>query len=159
MFRESPLVLLDGVPVFDINSIMAFDPLKVSRLDVVSSRYYYGRLSFYGIVSYSTYTGDLAGFPVDKRAWVTEYDGLNWQREFYSPVYETEEQIYSRIPDHRTLLYWTPDVNTGPDGQAELTFYAGDLPGTYLMYVQGLTGDGMPGTASLTFEVEERDDN
>src|SRR5690606_9342362 len=106
IFREGPLVLVDGVPVFDVNSIINFDPLKVWRLDVVASRYFYGKLSFMGIVSYATYTGDLAGFPVDQRAWVTEYDGLNWQREFYSPVYETEEQIGSRIPDHRTLLYW-----------------------------------------------------
>lgn len=159
MFKEGPLVLLDGVPVFDVNSIIAFDPLKVWRLDVVSSRYYYGRLTFMGIASYSTYTGDLAGFPVDKRAWVTEYDGLNWQREFYSPVYETKEQIDSRIPDHRTLLYWAPDVKTGPEGQAELTFYASDVPGTYLMDIQGLTNDGMPGTTSLTFRVLGRENN
>ncbi len=159
MFKEGPLVLLDGVPVFDVNSIIAFDPLKVWRLDVVSSRYYYGRLTFMGIASYSTYTGDLAGFPVDKRAWVTEYDGLNWQREFYSPVYETKEQIDSRIPDHRTLLYWAPDVKTGPEGQAELTFYASDVPGTYLMDIQGLTNDGMPGTTSLTFRVQGRENN
>src|SRR5690554_2593806 len=97
MFAQGPMWLVDGVRVFDVNSIIAFDPLKVWRLDVVSSRYYYGKVSFFGIVSYSTYTGDLAGFPVDKRAWVTEYDGLNWQREFYSPVYETEDQINSRI--------------------------------------------------------------
>lgn len=159
MFTQGPLVLLDGVPVFDVNSIIAFDPLKVWRLDVISSRYYYGKLSFMGIVSYSTYTGDLAGFPLDKRAWVTEYEGLSWQREFYSPVYETEEQIDSRIPDNRTLLYWAPDVTTDSKGQAELTFYTGDLPGTYLINVQGLTSDGMPGTTNLTFEVEERVEN
>jgi hypothetical protein len=159
IFRDGPLVLVDGVPVFDVNSIMAFDPLKVWRLDVVASRYYYGKLTFMGIASYCTYTGDLAGFPVDKRAWVTEYDGLNWQREFYSPVYEMEEQIESRIPDHRTLLYWTPDVKTDAEGQAALTFYAGDLPGTYLMHIEGLTGDGMPGTTSLTFTVERREAN
>lgn len=159
IFREGPLVLVDGVPVFDVNSIINFDPLKVWRLDVVASRYFYGKLSFMGIVSYATYTGDLAGFPVDQRAWVTEYDGLNWQREFYSPVYETEEQIGSRIPDHRTLLYWAPEVRTGPDGKAEISFFASDLPGTYLMHVQGLSADGMPGATSLTFEVEERDEN
>lgn len=159
MFRENPLVLLDGVPVFNVNSIINFDPLKVWRLDVVASRYFYGRISFMGIASYKTYTGDLAGFELDRRAWVTPYDGLTWQREFYSPVYETEDQIKSRLPDHRTLLYWAPDVKTNDDAPTELVFYAGDLPGTYLMHVEGLTPDGMPGTTQLTFEVEERDVN
>src|SRR5690606_5801363 len=123
MFRENPLVLLDGVPVFNVNSIINFDPLKVWRLDVVASRYFYGRISFMGIASYKTYTGDLAGFELDRRAWVTPYDGLTWQREFYSPVYETEDQIKSRLPDHRTLLYWAPDVKTNDDAPTELVFY------------------------------------
>src|SRR5690606_29272141 len=157
MFRENPLVLLDGVPLFNVNSIIEFDPLKVKRLDVVSTRYFYGRTSYMGITSYATYTGDLAGFQIDRRALVVPYDGLSWQREFYSPVYETEDQIKSRLPDHRTLLYWAPDIKTSKDAPTELVFYAGDLPGTYLMFVQGLTPDGIPGTAQLTFEVEERD--
>jgi hypothetical protein len=145
--------------LFKVNSLIEFDPLKVWKLDVIASRYFYGRLSFMGIASYVTYTGDLAGFQVDSRAWTIPYEGLSWKREFYSPVYETEEQIRSRLPDHRTLLYWAPDVKTGDDAPTELVFYAGDIPGTYLMHVQGLTPDGMPGTTQLTLEVEERDVN
>lgn len=157
LFNENPLVLLDGVPVFNINSIMAYDPLKVWRLQVVASRYYYGKLSFMGIVSYSTYTGDLPDFPLDRRALVREYDGLNWQREFYSPVYEVPQQIESRIPDFRTLLYWEPDVSTGEGGHSVLTFYSGDLPGTYLISVQGLTDNGLPGVSRGVVEVRSDD--
>ncbi len=153
LFNENPMVLLDGVPVFNINSIMAYDPLKVWRLQVVASRYYYGKLSFMGIVSYATYTGDLPDFPIDSRALVREYDGLNWQREFYSPVYEVPQQIESRIPDFRTLLYWEPEVSTGEDGRSVLTFYSGDLPGAYLISVQGLTDNGMPGVSRAVVEV------
>jgi hypothetical protein len=31
IFQDNPMVLLDGVPVFDIDRIMAFDPLKVKK--------------------------------------------------------------------------------------------------------------------------------
>ncbi|UOQ81619.1 hypothetical protein [Hymenobacter sp. 5414T-23] len=42
IFPENPLVLLDGVPVFDINKIMAMDPLKIKKLDVMTSAYFQG---------------------------------------------------------------------------------------------------------------------
>ena len=29
MFEKDPLILLDGVPVFDVDKIIAYDPLKV----------------------------------------------------------------------------------------------------------------------------------
>lgn len=159
LFSHNPLVLLDGVPVFDINSIMAYDPLKVWRLQVVASRYYYGKLSFTGIVSYSTYTGDLPDFPLDERALVKDYEGMSWQREFYSPVYEIPQQIESRIPDYRTVLHWAPEVSTGTDGNTSLTFYSGDVPGKYMVSVQGLTTSGMPGTARKVIEVAGGDND
>ncbi|HEX6223864.1 MAG TPA: hypothetical protein VFZ52_05615, partial [Chryseolinea sp.] len=40
LFQENPLVLLDGVPVFDIDKIMAFDPLRIKKLEVVTNRYF-----------------------------------------------------------------------------------------------------------------------
>src|SRR5690606_38938097 len=152
LFSDNPLVLLDGVPVFDFNAIMSYDPLKVWRLQVVASRYYYGKLSFSGIVSYSTYTGDLPDFQLDERALIKEYEGMSWQREFYSPVYELPRQVESRIPDLRTVLLWAPDVSTDGDGERTLTFYSGDLPGTYVVDVQGLTTSGMPGTGRMLIE-------
>lgn len=159
LFSTNPLVLLDGVPVFDINSIMAYDPLKVRRLQVVACRYYYGKLSFTGIVSYSTYTGDLPDFQLDRRALVQDYEGMNWQREFYSPVYEVPQQVDSRIPDLRTVLYWAPEVSTDSDGNVSLTFYSGDLPGKYAVSVQGLSADGMPGAAGKVIEVTLREND
>src|ERR1019366_2185860 len=39
---SDPLVLLDGVPIFNINKVFTVDPLKVKKLEVVPFRYYYG---------------------------------------------------------------------------------------------------------------------
>ncbi len=155
VFEEDPLVLLDGVPVFDINKIMAFDPLKVQKLDVMTTNYYNGSLSSYGVVSYTTYKGDLAGFPIDPRALLQEYEGLQLQREFYAPAYDTQEQKLSRLPDWRNLLYWAPDLNTGPDGKASTHFYTSDQAGTYTIVVQGLTQEGLPGSKVVTFQVKK----
>lgn len=102
---EDPLVLLDGLPIFDTNRIMVFDPLKIKQLDVTTKRYILGPQVFNGIVSYATYKGDLAGFPLAAYALLQEYEGLQGQREFYAPRYETPQQRQSRLPHFRNLLY------------------------------------------------------
>ncbi|MGI4887411.1 MAG: MG2 domain-containing protein [Janthinobacterium lividum] len=151
---ENPLVLLDGVPVFDTNRIMAFDPLKVQQLDVVTGHYFLGPVMHNGIVSYSTYKGDLADFPLDAHALLQAYEGLQGQREFYAPQYTTPAAAQSRLPDFRNLLYWNPSVLAKPGTNTAATFYTSDQTGTYRVVVQGVTKDGLTGSASFTFEVK-----
>ncbi len=152
-FDEDPLVLLDGVPVFDIDRIMAFDPLKIKRADVVTRKYYAGGIAYNGIVSYSTYQGDLAGYQLDQNALLLEYPGLQLTREFYSPSYETPISQQSRIPDMRTLLYWSPDIKTDQSGKAKAKFYTSDLPGNYIAILQGISIDGQLGSTIFRFTV------
>jgi hypothetical protein len=154
-FDADPLVLLDGVPVFDLNRIMDFNPLKIQKIGVVSGLFYQGALANTGIVSYQTYDGDLAGFELDPGSVVVEFDGIQRQREFYSPVYDTEDRIHSPVPDFRNLLFWAPDLKTGPDGIQRVTFYGSDLPGKFGILVQGLTPDGIPGSRLLTIDIKK----
>jgi hypothetical protein len=149
------MVLLDGVPVFNIDKIMAFDPLKVKKLDVVTSRYFHGPLVYDGLVSYTTYTGDLAGFELDSRSLLQAYEGLQQQREFYAPRYETEEQQRSRLADFRNLLYWAPEVRLEANQNGTVNFYTSDQVGTYLVVIQGITENGVPGSQVATFRVEQ----
>ena len=153
-FEEDPLVLLDGVPVFDIDRIMAFDPLKIKKADIITRKYYSGGIAYNGIVSYSTYQGDLAGYQLDPNALLLEYPGLQLNRQFYSPGYETAELQQSRIPDFRTLLYWAPDIKTGEMGKARTSFYTSDLPGNYIVIVQGIGEKGQSGSSIVRFTVK-----
>ena len=154
-FEDDPLVLVDGVPVADISRIIAFDPLKIKSVDVISRKYYSGPMVNDGLVSYQTYDGDLAGFQLDPGALVLEYEGLQQQKEFYTPVYQTAQQQASRLPDQRNVLHWTPDIKTGPDGKSHLSFYTSDLKGTYIVLVQGLSADGLAGYGRLSFTVSD----
>jgi len=153
-FQDNPLVLLDGVPVFDINKIIAFDPRKVRQLEVMTRRYYLGPSSFQGVVSFTTYHGDLSDLESDFGSLILNYEGLQLNKEFYSPRYETARQLESRIPDVRSLLYWCPTLDTDVDGKQHCDFYTPDLPGNYAVVVQGITRDGTPGTATVTLHVQ-----
>lgn len=156
LFYTNPLVLLDGVPVFDIDKIMAFDPLKVRKLEVLTRRYFHGPHVYTGLVSYTTYQSDLGGFQLDPRSLLIEYEGLQLQREFYAPSYDSEEQRRSRLPDFRNLLHWSPDVVTKADGRTALSFFASDEVGRYVVVVQGMTKSGLAGSKAFTFEVRQQ---
>jgi len=153
IFKDNPLVLLDGLPVFDLNKIMAFDPLKVRKLEVMTRRYYLGYSSFLGMVSYTTYRGDLGGFELDPQSISLDYEGLQQRREFYSPKYETQKQIESRIPDQRNLLYWNPSITTDKSGKYQIEFYTSDMDGDFEIEVQGITKNGLAGSAKSSFKV------
>lgn len=155
IFDKNPLVLLDGVPVFNINKIIAYDPLKVQKLDVVAERYHYGTITADGILSYTTYKGNLEDFTLDPNDLVLDYEGLQQQRVFYSPQYTTENDRQSRLPDFRDLLFWTPALNTNSDGKGSFSFYTGDVPGKYLVVVQGLSSNGDAGGGSFIFNVQK----
>ena len=152
-FESNPLVLLDGVPIFDMNKVIALDPLKIKKLEIISRKFYQGGSVYPGIVSFSTYQGDLGGYDLDPNAIIVRYDGLQIRREFYSPVYETAEQKQSRLPDFRTTLYWSPTVRLTNQSTSTVQFSTSDIPGTYLMVIEGLSTEGKPGTGQLMFTV------
>jgi hypothetical protein len=152
--KEDPLIMLDGVPIVDTDDIMAFDPRKVRKLEVVTRPYYLAHVSFPGIVSYTTYNGDLAGFQFDAQTVQLDYEGLQVQREFYKPVYENQSQRSERTPDMRNLLYWNPNVKTGSSGKAEIEFFTSDIEGPYIIRIEGMSKTGAPGSVTTTFVVK-----
>jgi hypothetical protein len=155
-FDLDPMILLDGVPVFDIDKLMMYDPLKIRKLEVVSRMYYFGNMYFPGIVNFVTYTGNLPGYELDPNATVIDYEGLQLQREFFSPAYETPEEFNSRLPDFRNLLFWSPEIKTDEKGKQAVSFFSSDLPGKYAVVLQGLTADGKAGSKTILFEVKDK---
>jgi hypothetical protein len=156
-FRVSPLILLDGVPVLDADKIMSYDPLKIKKLEVLARMYFYGNMFFGGIVNFITYKGDIPGFELDPHATVIDYGTVQMQREFFSPSYETPQLAAGRLPDFRTLLYWSPDIKPGVAGKNETVFYTSDLPGRFAAIVEGIAGDGKTGSKTIFFTVKEKD--
>lgn len=151
LFENDPLVLLDGVPIFDTRKLMAFDPLRIQRVAVFTNRYFYGAHDYEGVLSFSTYRGDMQGFPLDPRALLEEYNGLQGQREFFAPRYDGPAP--TSLPDQRNLLHWQPAIALAPGTTQELTFYTSDQVGRYRVVVQGLAADGQAGSASAVFDV------
>ena len=149
---DDPLVLLDGIPVFNIDKIFDIDPLKVKKLEVIPFRYFHGTVEHEGIFSFTTYKGDLGGVDLDPKSVVLDYEGLQLRREFYSPVYDSDTKTATRLPDFRNVLYWTPSVNN--NGNDIVSFYTSDQPGKYVGVIQGINTKGDAGSQYFSFEVK-----
>ena len=152
-YSESPLVMIDGVPLANPNAIFSYDPLKAKKLDIILNRYLFGNALFSGIISYSTYNGTFDAFELDPDVVGVDYNGLQLQREFYSPLYETREQIGSRLPDLRNTLLWAPDITIGKEGKKSLQFYSSDRSGEFVIVLQGINSNGEPVSSFTTFSV------
>jgi len=151
-----PLIILDGVPIFDSgNKIIKYNPKNIRSLDVVAQKYFLGALSFEGILNFKSYKGDLPDFQLDKRATITDYEGLQLKREFYSPVYDIAEQTESRLPDFRNVLLWSPQININKDGKKTISFYTSDQENNYTIMLQGISFSGKAGSASLNIQVKK----
>ena len=152
-FEEDPLILLDGIPISDASKIIALDPLKIKKIEVVMHNYYIGSSVFEGIVNVTSYNGELGVTQIDPYSLVVEYEGLQQKREFYSPNYESKEAEESHLPDFRNVLYWAPRIIAGSDGKSHLSFYTSDLKGKFAVVIQGITENGLPGKTTAFFEV------
>lgn len=154
VYHDLLLVLLDGVPVMDFQKIFSYDPLKVKRLDVVPRKYMVGGMNFKSIVSFETYNGKFDGFEMTPGLVAIDYDGLQLQRKFYSPVYENESESQKRIPDFRSTLYWNPNLPVDESGNTSMKFYTSDRKGDFLIVLQGINAKGEVVSGSAAFKVE-----
>jgi hypothetical protein len=153
LFANPPLILYDGVPIVNVDKIMAVDPLKIKRLEVISRPYYVGSLTADGIISLTSYKGSFEGIEIDPSTIVLDYEGLQSRREFCSPDYSTAAAVQSRLADFRDLLYWNPNITVEKAGKNNLEFYSSDKTGKYEIDVQGVTKDGKAISARSYFSV------
>lgn len=102
----------------------------------------FGEDALKGVVLITTKARD-GGFPQRNDTNKKSIMPLGYQqvKEFYSPRYETEEEL-KKVPfDLRTTLYWNPNIKI-IDGKATFNFYAADVPGSYTATLEGLSVDG-----------------
>jgi hypothetical protein len=72
-------------------------------------------------------------------------------REFYVPNYAVSS---TTVPDHRTTVYWKPDIVTDKAGNATFKFSTTDDKGTYQLCIEGITADGRPAHLVKNITVE-----
>ncbi|MEJ0083184.1 MAG: hypothetical protein WDM78_20055 [Puia sp.] len=153
-FDQDPLIVLDGVPIFDATEVISLDPLKIKKIEIVTRKFFLGSVVASGIFALYSYNNDMAGLQMNNRALILDYEGLQLQREFYSPKYDVSQTSLKRIPDFRNVLAWEPNIVIGKSGEAEISFYSSDRKGKYVGVVEGISQNGVAGSTRFYFEVQ-----
>jgi len=148
--KENPLVLLDGVPIFDIDALSNWDPKDIKRIEVSNRYYKLGSKEVQGIINMYSFHGDMAKFPLGDQALVLDYPRPQPLLKINFPEYSGVKE--DRRPDFRSLLYWT----ILEPANAEVKFYTADHTGTFLAQLKYLDEDGQWREESVSFEVKDK---
>lgn len=144
-----PLALVDMVPIFDIDKVLALQPEKIDRIEVVTLPYVRGDIVFGGIVSLFSKKGDLAGIDLPSTGRFINY----------SMLAETKGDLElmpkgGHTPEISNCLYWNPAIEPDQSGIAQLSFSTGDNSGDFLIVVKGIGVDGKEKVAIHRISVE-----
>jgi hypothetical protein len=152
-----PLLLLDGVPIFDIDPVITYmDPVDIDRIEVLSSWYILGDKFYSSVINMITQQADFSHVELPAYAIRKHYDFLQYPVSFTTPDHSVSTDTSGMIPDYRNLLYWNPEVITDARGRAELSFYTSDDISDFRIVIQGLTQDGAAGYKEAGFSVSNR---
>jgi len=151
----TPLLLLDGVPVLDINPVIIYmDPVDIEKIEVVRYRYIQGSEAYQGIINIITKQANFHHFDLPSYGIRKPYLFFQTPIEFNSPDHSSDPDSLRSLPDFRNLLYWNPEVITDDNGIVTVSFFTCDDISDYRIIVQGLDEYGLAGYAEETISVK-----
>ncbi len=146
-----PLVMVDLVPVYNNNHILEISPLKIDRIEVITSPYVKGDIMYGGIIHFISANNDLAGVELPESGMFLNYLFLE-NKKYTAPEDNASESAI--IPDARNTLFWNPDVTLDSNSPTSISFKTGDTDETYIIKVIGITRKGEKVYSTKKFVVE-----
>ena len=153
-FENDPFMLVDGVPVNDIDILLTLDPGDIRKIEILRNRYLISNIVLEGIIHFITKKGNLSSLEFDKPVFRREFEALQPVYRFDYPDYSVDTLKHSRVPDFRNTLYWNPNLSTEESGEATVEFYTSDETGEYTIIVEGMTSDGKASRSEMPFLVK-----
>ena len=146
-FSGNMLVLIDGVPVKDIEKLLEFDAMLIGDILVYPYSYSLGNAIFGGVVDFVTKQGDISSFKFDRNVVI-----VDWQGESY-PVAYTCSDMPAGGDDFRHTLYWHPQIDLPSGARKEIKVRTPSYPGTFRIVAEGVSEDGKPVRSETVLEV------
>jgi hypothetical protein len=146
-FAEQPLVLLDGIPIRDLNVIKDLGTTDIDYIDICPNERFYGDLKFQGVIAIYSTKSDYLKLPETERFIKLETEAIQ------IPVQLTEPVIPGpSVPDLRQVLYW--NASAQPAKTIDVKFGTSNVLGRFRLIVRGRTSDGTLIFAEKQFDVK-----
>ena len=149
MFYD-PLLLVDGVAVFDIESVLAISPRYVDRVELVTAPYVRGNVTFGGIINLVTIEGNMGYMNLPASGLLLNYRMFSNSGGALLSAGPTDP----RLPDLRNTLAWMPLSESNSEEKHEVPVFAADLKGRYCVLIRGYDDQGRYLEQSFPLEVE-----
>jgi len=149
----SPLILLDYVPVLDVEKILRASPQHIDYIDIINTVYIRGYNYYGGIINIVSREGDRAGVKLPSSSSFIKYSTFTESKKADFPDYGKQRSDV-RIPDLRITLKWIPQIDVVAGDGNNIEFYTSDTGGEYVIIVQGVTEDGRVVRGTGGFFVE-----
>ena len=143
------LMMLDGVPVFNQQKIMDYDPLLVESVDIYPYTHFIGNRIFEGVVNFVTYRRNLPSFPFDGNARVIDYQGICYPMAVSAEAVSGEKNY----PNYRQTLIWQPLLELAAGERIELRCAAPLYKGEFKAVAEGLTVSGEAVGGHIHFDL------
>jgi hypothetical protein len=145
-----PLLMIDGVAIFDVEAVLAVSPRLIDRVEIVNAPYIRGNVTFGGIISLISKNNDLGYIDLPSSGLLVKYRMLDL------PLTDTVQNgiLDPRLPDVRNTLYWNPGLELNSETAQRISFRTSDLKGSYEILIRGTDSTGKFMELSVPFRVE-----
>ncbi len=144
--EDQPLMLIDGLPIYNSKYILNLNPLEVKKISLSYAEGILNGVNYDGVLSIETEEGHYGKIQKLGQG-VFAINGYAGNYEFKIP------KRLSNDPDFRSTYYWNPHVELTSDHPVTLTFPTSYDPGKYLVDIQGINEDGSIIAQKFIFEV------
>ena len=151
---ESRLILLNGVPFYDMNYIATLGTKDISRIDVIGGNYLLGDLTLEGLVSIYTIDHKIPESYLKSRSFIFQNTVIPSDVPAVRNVAGRAGSVTSHDPDFRVNLLWDPAREIAGDQKLVIRFPVSLITGTYDIVVNGLTRKGSVLSGKTSFEVK-----
>ena len=145
-----PLLMIDGVAIFDIEAVLAVSPRLIDRVEIVNAPYIRGNVSFGGIISLISKNNDLGYIDLPSSGLLVNYRMLDLSASD-TIQYGIQDP---RLPDVRNTLYWNPGLELNSTTGKRISFRTADLKGEYEILIRGIDSTGKYLEKRAGFRVE-----
>jgi len=140
-YKKAPLMLIDGLPVFDENKVLDLSPARIKDIRVMNRQYVVGGVIFDGVIELTTTDGEyhIRENTNHQMVKLPGYNQIQANRTQSAEVLES-----GRLPDFRSVLYWNPNLEAMTGETVMLEFMTSDDVGEFLLEIVGMDALGNP---------------
>ncbi len=152
---ENPLVLLDNIPVTDINELIKIHPAMIEKIEVMNQPYVLGNYTIWGLILITTKTENFGGIKLPKESAFINYQTLTNSSSFLPLDFSIDKTAKSSNAFFNTVLYWN-SFNGIDRTNKKISFYTSDHTAEYEVNIKAYNGKGGLYKGSSVFSVKLR---